>query len=302
MPFPFGSCQLHCSCQQRRLLSKDDVANHVCLITRFHLLRSVKFSVLVSVFFATMQFFSSSRSVFAAAVALRAVLLVYGAFQDAFSSVRYTDIDYFVFTDAARFVSRGLSPYARDTYRYTPLLAWLLLPTSWGGWWFASGKILFALGDILAGWLIVIILRSSRKMPMDAALKYASIWLLNPMVAQISTRGSSEGLLGVIVTALLWAVLERRLKLAGVILGFAIHFKIYPIIYAPSIIWWLDRENMGIPHMGRVQTKPSTWEQMLAFFHRARITFAICSFLTFIALNNLMLYLCVHLQLNNGLR
>lgn len=242
------------------------------------------------------QFLSSTLSVFTAAVVLRAVLLIYGAIQDAYSPLKYTDIDYFVFTDASHFVSRGLSPYARDTYRYTPLLAWLLLPTTWGGWWFPFGKVLFALGDILAGWLILTILRSSSGMPTVTALKYASIWLLNPMVAQISTRGSSEGLLGVFVTALLWAVLARRVKLAGFLLGFAVHFKIYPVIYAPSIIWWLDREHMGLSLKGSLQKPSSTLEKLFAFFHRGRVTFAICSFLTFIALNNFMLYLYARLE------
>lgn len=232
--------------------------------------------------------------IFVSAIALRIVLLFYGLFQDAYSPVKYTDIDYFVFTDAARYVSLGLSPYQRETYRYTPLLAWLLLPTTWPGpVWFSFGKVLFALADILAGYLIVHVLQSGAGggMKPERALRFASIWLLNPMVATISTRGSSEGLLCTIVVALLWAVIHRRIKLAGVLLGLAVHFKIYPFIYGASIMWYLDDSWASKKSTSEVRPRQeprSMIRRMSHFMNPSRLTLIISSFATFTALNLLM--------------
>ncbi|OAL56675.1 hypothetical protein IQ07DRAFT_594158 [Pyrenochaeta sp. DS3sAY3a] len=235
---------------------------------------------------ALTSFFRSQYAVFSSACILRAVFLVYGLWQDANSPMKYTDIDYYVFTDATRFISRGQSPYARDTYRYTPLLAWLLYPTTWPGtFWFSFGKILFAVGDVAAGWMIFRILKEYRKMGDERALKFASIWLLNPMVATISTRGSSEGLLGVFVTALLWAALAKKLPLAGFLLGFAVHFKIYPFIYAASIIWWLDDTQVGGGQNKRSSSQASIPDQILAFLNPSRIALTVYSLLTFLILN-----------------
>ncbi|KAI1823197.1 glycosyltransferase family 50 protein [Xylaria intraflava] len=195
---------------------------------------------------------SRPAPLFASAALLRAGMLLYGLWQDANSPLKYTDIDYLVFTDAARFTfpsssspSLARSPYERETYRYTPLLAWLMYPTTFPGTFcFSLGKVLFAAADLLAGYFVILVLRRHMRMPLDRACRFASIWLLNPMVAAISTRGSSEGLLGALVAALLWAVLERRVLLSGLLLGLGVHFKIYPFIYAPAIIWWMDAEHM----------------------------------------------------------
>lgn len=274
----------------------------------------------------TRWLFAGPVPLYTTATALRIVLLLYGLWQDAHSPVKYTDIDYLVFTDAARFVSSHhhhhaqQGPYARETYRYTPLLSWMLLPTSWvspsNPWltvaYFSFGKVLFALADLVAGWLIVeLLLLTTRKRRrggaggaggvgpgvMDAARarKFAAIWLLNPMVATISTRGSSEGLLAVMVTALLWAVLSRRLTLAALLLGFGVHFKIYPFIYAPAIIWWMDDENMAPPvnnddnnnydNGNNKSSSPLGLSSIAAFLTVSRLRLTLLSLATFAGLN-----------------
>lgn len=221
--------------------------------------------------------------VFTAAILFRAVLLVYGHYQDQNSALKYTDIDYYVFTDAAKYVAKGESPYERDTYRYTPLLAWLLIPTVWNGLWFDFGKVLFAGSDVLAGWLIYAMLRQTYQMPTLPALKYASIWLLNPMVAQISTRGSSEGVLAFMVMALLYACLSKKWDVAGIWLGVSVHFKIYPFIYAAAIIWWLDDKQLNLPQ--KTLSSSTMIDQVRTSFNVPRVKVALWSLLTFTILN-----------------
>lgn len=234
-------------------------------------------------------FFSRPPLVFATAILLRLGLLIYGRWQDTNSPIKYTDIDYLVFTDAASFVARGRSPYDRATYRYTPLLAWLLYPTGWRNGnlpWFEFGKAVFATGDIVTGWLIARILQTKQGMATDTSMKYASIWLLNPMVANISTRGSSEGLVVVFVVALLSAILDRRPSLAGLLLGFGVHFKIYPFIYAASAWWWL---GPGIPEV--LRSEGDLMNKLKSFLTSGRITLAREAFISFSVLNAISFYL-----------
>ncbi|KAL2427285.1 GPI mannosyltransferase 1 [Exophiala dermatitidis] len=228
--------------------------------------------------------FSSRTSVFTAALLLRAILLVYGVYQDSVSAIKYTDIDHYVFTDAARAVARHSSPYDRATYRYTPLLSWILLPTSWGGHWFHSGKVLFALSDLIAGWLILMVLKR-QGLEETNALKYASVWLLNPMVANISTRGSSEGFLCVLVMALLSAFETRQIALSGILLGLCVHFKIYPFIYGASMLWALEPpKTTTTPD----SSSNNTIQKLATFLNKDRILLTSTSLLTFTALNVLM--------------
>ena len=130
-------------------------------------------------------------------------------------------------------------------------------------------------------------------MSLERALKSASIWLLNPMVATISTRGSSEGLLGVMVVALLWAVLSKRILLAGVMLGLAVHFKIYPFIYGVSILWYLEPQATSGPEKSsgpaeKKSSAASVLQSLLAFLTPSRIILVASSLATFMVLNIFM--------------
>ena len=91
----------------------------------------------------------------------RSVLIIYGEWQDAHMEVRYTDVDYIVFSDAASLMASGKSPYLRSTYRYSPLLAFLLIPNSifhrcWGKFLFsASGIFTFSFDSLNYDFLLV---------------------------------------------------------------------------------------------------------------------------------------------------
>lgn len=170
---------------------------------------------------------------------LRLILIIYSVYHDRNNKLKYTDIDYQVYSDAAKFIlspSKNQSsvigsPYDRDTYRYTPLLALLLLPNHllhplWG-------KILFSISDLLIGFLLYLLIRSNNSS--HSILIINSLWLLNPIVANISTRGSSESILGVLIISTLYFFERQRFTTSAILLGLAVHFKIYPFIYGASI-------------------------------------------------------------------
>ncbi|CAR29570.1 hypothetical protein ZYGR_0AD02530 [Zygosaccharomyces rouxii] len=167
---------------------------------------------------------------------LRIGFFTFGIYQDAHMQVKYTDIDYYVFHDAAGYVFKHGSPFMRDTYRYTPLLSWLLVPNHYLAW-IHYGKLLFVIFDLITGVIIMRQLAGSSK-----ANWLASLWLLNPMVITISTRGNAESILGFMVMLTLYWLQNGQLVLAGLMYGISIHFKIYPVIYSlPISIYTYNR-------------------------------------------------------------
>ena len=55
------------------------------------------------------------------------LILIYVAYvvDNSSDTIKFTDTDYDVFSDAAAHVCQGNSPYLRKTYRYTPLAAYI---------------------------------------------------------------------------------------------------------------------------------------------------------------------------------
>jgi phosphatidylinositol glycan class M len=173
---------------------------------------------------------------------VHAVLILYGEWQDAHMRVSYTDIDYWVYSDAARHVYNGASSFDRHTYRYTPLLAWMLVPNEiLGMWW---GKALFSAAGVLAGILIYRVTNRS--------LVYASLWLFSPLTVNISTRGSSDSLIILLILLVFHELQRGRMNSAALWFGLAVHFRIFPIFFVVPIMAHFGWNIRKIIHFGIV--------------------------------------------------
>ncbi|KAJ8610116.1 hypothetical protein CTAYLR_007098 [Chrysophaeum taylorii] len=147
--------------------------------------------------------------------------------------LKYTDVDYGVFRDAAALVAAGRSPYERATYRYSPVFAWALLPDVLLGVQ-CLGKVIFSVADAALG---VALGRLGRRRGLERAdaRRLALCWLLNPIAIGVCTRGSSDALVAAMVALAIELADAGRDAAAGAILGLGAHVKIYPAIHVPAL-------------------------------------------------------------------
>ncbi|KAN0063042.1 GPI mannosyltransferase 1 [Thecaphora frezii] len=265
------------------------------------------------------------------------------AFQSGSPMVTLASRCYDVARPLFRLVASLGDPYARPTYRYTPFLALLLTPIHL----FAIqdfGKYLFSAADVLCAllmWLILDGRRQQATQPGHHVHLAGLLWLLNPIPAQISTRGSSEGLVGLTVLLFLYFFLcanpeaplgmapvysvgrregeepvaadkegdtspsgpseakeaiptyrplvpESALPLAEwsaaallspVILGLAVHLKIFPGIYGVPVLAHLARSTAAA-YDPVTRRRLSLWTR-----HAAGIRYGLVAFATFMAIN-----------------
>lgn len=179
------------------------------------------------------------------AFVLRTLLILYSEYHDKISSVPYTDVDYKVFTDAARYISNFSSPYLRHTYRYTPLLAFLLTPNLFLHQTF--GKFLFALIDLVVAILIKKIVGDKTKY----GVLGACFWLYNPLAIGISTRGNADGISVLFVLLAVYFLGREKMLVCGLFHGLAIHFRLYPLVF--SLPMYLHIGKNIIPNKKQVQ-------------------------------------------------
>uniref|UniRef100_A0A1L8E1A0 GPI alpha-1,4-mannosyltransferase I, catalytic subunit n=1 Tax=Nyssomyia neivai TaxID=330878 RepID=A0A1L8E1A0_9DIPT len=205
---------------------------------------------------------------------LRIILILYGDFMDKYSQVPFTDIDYKVITDCARYVLEDGSPYRRHTYRYSPLLAYLVLPNHLVHR--NCGKIIFVTFDLAVGILIRSIVGNEYRMiyhknaqvmlealpvgqrkgargRMEEAVETvlrkkkskmgelcAYLWLYNPLTMVIAARGNGDAIASFLILITLYFVQRPRCTiincfLAGIFHGISIHFRLFPIAFSLAL-------------------------------------------------------------------
>jgi phosphatidylinositol glycan class M len=154
---------------------------------------------------------------------IRIFVLYVGNNLDTFSDHwQYTDIDYKIFSDGGKLHSLSISPFERPTFRYPPILSFIMIGNSV----FKSfGKFLFIVFDTATIFEIYTLQR--RK-----TLFWEWLWCFNPLSIYICTRGSMESMSNWLILVSIRFLLERKVAFSGIVFGFLIYFRIYPIVYA----------------------------------------------------------------------
>lgn len=187
---------------------------------------------------------------------------------------KFTDLDYFVFTDGAQYVLNGGSPYQRITYRYTPIFAYIVIPNHIVHPMF--GKLLFCILDFSVILLIRKILHT--QIPYKYWVRYQNLLdlatAINPFVFILSVRGSNDVVVGFVVLMCLYLLIKRYYVIAGALYGLSVHLKIYPIIYGFPLILFIDRQR-GKANRMSVLLNPLNWftPRKLKFFGTSAVVF-----------------------------
>ncbi|KAI3385667.1 hypothetical protein SNEBB_004717 [Seison nebaliae] len=210
-------------------------------------------------------------------------LIFYSIWHDGKFRVKYTDVDYYVFMDAAKYVYEHKSPYERATYRYTPLIAQMLAPLYWFEKYSKTvplilGKIMFCIFNQLACYLIYYHVGSTIILKEFMKKIILLSYLYNPLFIAISTRGNADSFVFFLLILILYQMYkseeERSIRNAiilGLILAIAIHIRIFPIIFC--FIGLMQFRSRRI-------TYRTSWTSIILSVNRIQFVFSITIFLT----------------------
>ena len=173
----------------------------------------------------------------AAAAALRVALILYAQVHDRHSQLQYTDVDYLVVSDAGKLMLQKQNPFHRDTYRYSPLLAFAMIPNHLIHP--AFGKLLFAASDMIVAILLTCILRL-RKVSDSMVTRCVSVWIFSPLAVNISTRGNADSVAVALTLAALFNFMHARPRTAGAFLAGAAHMKPFACVFICSFACGID--------------------------------------------------------------
>jgi len=103
----------------------------------------------------------------------------------------------------------------------------------------------------------------------------------------MSTRGSNDNIINLLVFIAMYFLLKRRYILSGFFYGLSVHFKIYPIIYSFVFYLFIDSDRPMIAKGNPYQAITSKF----SFFSRNRLIFTAVSAGTFLGLTGLFYYI-----------
>ncbi len=173
---------------------------------------------------------------------VRIILSIYSLIHDRYFHVHYTDIDYKVYTLAAKEVISQRSPYEQQAFRYSPIVAYLSTPNvllvSIAGKIIASA---FDVGIAYSIYKIVHLIYHNQK----KALQCAQLWLYNPLPIIICTRGNIDSLSSFFVLLTLYYQLKENYLTSGVLLGLSVHLRLYPIVFLLPFLITAGRHHTG---------------------------------------------------------
>ncbi len=198
---------------------------------------------------------TSLSTILAIGTVFRFSVLIIGLVLDHVSNQwHYTDIDYSIYSDAGLLAWEGFSPYERPTFRYPPVLAWLMIINQQNFSWL--GKLWFIFFDILIIFEIWFIKSLISHTAVEEKKQWCLLWALNPFSTYIATRGSFDSISNYMILLTTRIVMQtgslkyyqssskrRTMIVGGLVFGLTIYFRIYPVIYTPAFITYLHNNG-----------------------------------------------------------